>query len=123
MSVRQNALYGIHRYEWIDKEVEADQTKAAPVPNNLQLHVPRPCTVVELKKGCPRTSDGPIPYLDNSSRVYNRLYPEEYKFGEFVTRNNEEIVEVAFIRAATDSLSFDTVQESSRRNQSAECFR
>ena len=79
-----NANQAAVRHEYVNKEIEREQSKAAPGPQNRLGYIPRPFTVAPLKPGYPRTSDGKVHELDNSSLVYNRLYPEERKFGDFI---------------------------------------
>ena len=79
-----NANYDAVRLEYVNKEIEREQSKAVPQPQNRLGYIPRPFTVGPLKPGYPRTSDGKIHELDNSSLVYNRLSPEERKFGDLV---------------------------------------
>ena len=76
-----------------------------------------------MRPGYPRTSDGKIHELDNSSLVYNRLYPEERKFGDFIKRTNAELIDTWYLRAAMDTYSFATVRPIPEIDQVAESLR
>ena len=93
---------GSNNRVWLNKQIELYQSKDAPVPQAHQMYIPRPVTTVPLNPCYPRTSDGRFHVLDNSSQVYNGLYPKEYKFGGYVKRTPAELKESWYLQVAMD---------------------